>query len=66
MTKNDLKKYLLKNKPTASINYIRKGSAYYITIVEEKIITFQVPVDDMGDADFLPDMPAQLLIRWLL
>ena len=33
--------------------------------IEEKRIEFEIPVDDMGDADFLPTMEAKLLIRWV-
>jgi hypothetical protein len=30
------------------------------------MVAFQVPVEDMGDADFLPVMDAKLLVRWLV
>lgn len=68
-----VKKELYKQKPTAELLYIRKGVAYYdakIKIEEEPIIKyktifFEVPVSDMGDADFTPTMDAKLLNRWL-
>jgi hypothetical protein len=28
-------------------------------------VKFKVPVDDMGDADFFPNMEAKLLIRYI-
>lgn len=69
----EIKKELYKQKPTAELLYIRKGVAYYdakIKIEEEPIIKyktifFEVPVSDMGDADFTPTMDAKLLNRWL-
>ena len=63
---NDIKKYLYKVKPMAKLLYIRKGSAYYEAPGPEKEFLFKVPVEDMGDADYLPEMPAQQLIRYLL
>lgn len=46
--------------------FIRKGVAYYTTVVDELQISFEVPVDDMGDADFGKEIEAKLLIRWLV
>jgi hypothetical protein len=77
--KNEIKKFLLKNKPTAEFMYIRQEKAYYKTsmlrgIVADEIkgiyeltekVIFEIPVSDMGSADFLPEMPAQSLIRWI-
>jgi hypothetical protein len=69
---NDIKKSLYKEKPVAKFEYIRKGKAYYTTWASyenESIdtrITFEIPVNDMGDADFLPEMDAKLLIRWIM
>jgi hypothetical protein len=69
-----LKKLLYKQKPTAKFDYIRKGIVYYNTslqIEHETVdqylnIVFEIPVVDMGDADFTRDMDAKLLIRWIL
>ena len=47
---NEIKKELLKNKPTAFFNYIRKGNAYYHCEIDNKNIWFEIPVVDMGDA----------------
>jgi len=33
--------------------------------VKFKEIHFEIPVDDMGTADFLPVMPAKHLLRWI-
>ena len=67
---NEIKKYLLKQKPIAYFQYIRKEVAYYQVIVFEGIMTkgtiiFEVPVSDMGEADFKAEMPAQFLLRWI-
>ncbi len=75
MTKIEIQKALYKQKPRAILNYIRKGVANYSTTIyfngviklgEGAVITFDVPVDDMGDADFLPTMDAKLLGRWIV
>lgn len=69
MTRNDIKKELYKQKPTAELLYIRGGVAHYSSKIgidgERKTIFFEVPVSDMGESDFTPKMSAQLLIRWL-
>jgi hypothetical protein len=70
---NDIKKLLYREKPKANLSYIRKGVAHYEAVVTgESIgsarittIRFEVKVDDMGDADFLPTMDAQLLVRYI-
>ncbi len=59
METNEIKKYLYKEKPTAFFKFIRKGSAYYETINPGKIYLFIIPVSDMGDADYMPEMAAQ-------
>jgi len=66
---NDIKKELYKQKPVANILFIRKGVAYYTTTIEFEgethAIRFEVPVDDMGDADYFPEMDGKLLIRYI-
>jgi len=71
MEKNEIKKALYKQKPVAKLQMIRKGLAYYSATIEvnEKVDTevqFEVPVNDMGDADFFPEMDAKLLNRYLV
>lgn len=67
MQKNEIKKFLYKNKPLASFVKIQSGIAYYIAVAgNDQPIQFEIPVDDMGDAKFLYLMDAKLLIRWLV
>jgi len=66
MEKNEIKKLLYTHKPIATFSYIRKGSAYYKTKVNDVEVIFNIPVVDMGDADFLPEMEAKLLARWIM
>lgn len=66
MDKNEIKKYLYKNKPKALLLYIRKEVAYYQTDIETEIVTFAVPIKDMGDADYFAEMDAQYLNRYIL
>ncbi len=71
MDKNEIKKLLYKQNPIATFNYIRKGTAYYETVVNAEFdishkINFEVPVSDMGDADFKNEMESKLLNRWIV
>ncbi len=73
MKKNEIKKALYKQKPKARLLFIRKGSAFYIARVkdgetEESRVSvyFEVPVSDMGDAEFYDEMDAKLLNRWIV
>lgn len=67
---NDIKKILYKDNPSAVLTQIRKGVAYYsaftISGTDQIKIYFEVPVSDMGDADFLSHMDSKYLIRWLV
>jgi hypothetical protein len=71
MEKNEIKKELYKQKPMATLNFIRKGVAHYSTILNDEngidstSVHFEVPIEDMGDADFFAHMDAKLLIRYL-
>lgn len=66
MTETEIKKALYKQKPEAKLMFIRGGVAYYETIINENyIVNFEVPVDDMGDADYFPSMDAKLLARYI-
>lgn len=68
MELNIIKKDLYKQKPIANLLYIRKGNIIYNTLVngiDPYIVVFSVPIEDIGDADFLSQMPAQQLIRWI-
>lgn len=82
MTVEEIRKKIYKQKPNARFVKIRKGMAYYRSEVVDvdsgdgifgdlpvhKLwgIIFEVPVSDMGDADFNADMEARLLTRWIL
>lgn len=69
----EIKKQLYKQKPTSNLLYIRKGVAYYEakikievdSTLKDKSIFFEVPVSDMGDADFTSIMEGKLLNRWI-
>jgi len=74
MELNEIKKLLYKTKPDAELINIRSGIAYYQTHMSIKkddgheyneTIRHEVPISDMGTADFYPVMPARLLIRWI-
>ena len=72
MEKNDIKKALYKQNPKARFDFIKMGSAYYNTTIrsDDKIkvdynISFEIPVEDMGEAKFGILMNAKLLIRWI-
>jgi len=72
MEKNEIKKELYKQKPMAALDFIRKGDAYYSTVlncengIDTVSVQFKVPVNDMGDADFFGQMDAKLLIRYII
>jgi hypothetical protein len=66
MEKNEIKKLLYKENPKAILTYIRERKAYYISKVNDQTINFEIPVEDMGTADFLPEMDSKLLNRWIL
>jgi hypothetical protein len=68
MTLIEIKKELYKQKPIATFDKIRKSVAYYSTVLTPQlvVVNFEIPVADMGDADFTFDMPAQLLNRWII
>lgn len=67
MTKNEIKKALYRQKPTAQLEKIRKGVAHYYTqLIEGDFISFEIPVNDMGDSDLFSEMDAKLLIRWIV
>jgi len=66
MERNDIIKLLKIRKPKANFKLIRKGVAYYESEeIDGNKFYFEIPVDDMGDADFFPEMEARFLIRWL-
>lgn len=66
MTKTEIKKMLYKENPKAYLNYIRKGKAYYYANIGDITINFEIPIDDMGSADFFSEMDSKLLNRWII
>lgn len=65
MEKNEMKKWLYKNKPEARLTKIKNGKAIYITMVDGENTVIEIPVEDMKIGEFHLEMEAQLLIRWL-
>lgn len=64
--KNEIKKAIYKDKPPAIFLKIQSGHAYYsATLKNEKIVMFDIPVSDMGNASFESVMDAKLLNRWI-
>lgn len=42
------------------------GVAYYYADLNDTRIYFEIPVDEMGEADFGRTMEAKHLIRWIV
>jgi hypothetical protein len=68
MELNEIKKALYKENPNATLEKIRSGTAYYSAHIAslDKVIRFEIPVNDMADADFRSGMDSKLLIRWIV
>lgn len=67
MTTNEVKKALYKQKPTAHVQKIKAGVAEFKTELENGyVVTFAVPLEDMGLSELSASMEAQLLIRWMI
>lgn len=69
MERNEVKKALYKQKPMAKL--ISMGKVFkYDTKIEldgkKRLIKFEVPMSDMGDATFGEEIQGQLLIRWIV
>lgn len=67
MDKNTIKKELYKQKPIAEVDFERGDYIHFSTLIiidgVEEIINFEVPMsEDFGKNE----VPAQLLIRWLV
>lgn len=65
----EIKKELYKQKPKALFQRIIKGYAIYMTDQLKPYlfdIYFNVPLDDIGETAFYPEMEAHLLIRYLV
>lgn len=66
MTSNEIKKEFYKQKPIAHFQYINKGSVIYTAIVSDIEVKFDIPLTDIGTAEFLPEMDGKMLLRWLM
>lgn len=74
MNLNDIKKEIYKQQPKAYFQFIRMGIAYYEAFIKERFndmgstinVKFEIPVNDMGNADFFSEMEAKHLIRWIV
>lgn len=67
MTINEIKKALYKEKPKALFVSASNVSLTYMCFIKEMYqIYFYIPHNDIGDAKFGIEMPAQQLIRWIV
>lgn len=67
MTKNEIKKALYVEKPLATFIHMKKAIAFYgAGLNNGERVYFSIPVADMGEAEFLLNMPAQELNRWIV
>ena len=69
ITPLEVKKLVYKQQPNASLYDLHLGTACYTASIEIDQITtairFDIPVTDMGDGRFYPEMEAKFLLRWL-
>lgn len=63
MNKDDIKKLLYKQKPTADWKSNDSNFRYYQTNVTGYLVVFAIPNEEANG--FEKQIPAQLLIRWL-
>lgn len=66
MEVNEVKKTLYKTGQSASLMNVRRDGIVYQTVMEGgEIITFVVPLEEVGDVVWMNEMPAKLLIRYI-
>lgn len=66
MEKNEIKKFLYKEQPTAVLQNVRKDGILYTTGFGENTITFLVPLAELGETIWEKNMEAKLLIRYIV
>jgi hypothetical protein len=73
MELNEIKKILYKEKPIAIFTHAVKDGLYYSVNLrhptvrpQNEFVVFLVPLFEIGDGEFLREMPAQLLIRYII
>ena len=62
---NEIKKALYKEKPIAKRVFFPMQLKYYDAKTSIGEIRFIIPIEDFGTIEWLDEMPAQLLIRWI-
>lgn len=65
MDKNEIKKIFYKENPKAHFSSMNKSYLRYYTRLPEVIVTFLIPMSDIGDATFEDEMDSKYLIRWI-
>lgn len=63
--KNEIKKWLYKNKPLAKFMFVNSDGITYQTKMEDKTILFVIPLDEIGTITYGLETESQLLLRWL-
>ena len=67
MQTNEIKKALYREKPQAELVRIDEdGMLYECTLEDKTSVEFLVDTEEASAQIFLPVMPAQLLIRWMV
>lgn len=66
MDKNEIKKFLYKENPTAVLHNVRKDGIMYTTGFGENTITFLVPLNELGETVWEKTIAAKLLIRYIV
>ena len=67
MEKNEVIKRLYKENPKANLMYVRDAQVHYMTEINDGLVTimFKIPMEETKGADFLCEMEAKFLIKWI-
>ena len=65
MEKNEIKKALYKENPMAVLHNVRKDGLFYTTGFGATLVSFLIPLGEIGEVIWEARMPAKLLIRWI-
>ena len=69
MTLNEIKKALLKQNPTAKLEYITNGAAWYATEIDHENgkmpVSFKIYLEETFGGYFYSEMSAKTLLRWI-
>jgi hypothetical protein len=65
MEKNEIKKGLYKENPTAYLIHVRGDGILYQTGITSGTVHFLIPLGEVGEVIWETEMEAKLLIRWL-